>query len=123
MPDASEGFLEGLLDIPWAKTPTTSVFLSLDSGHGCLVVGYCPKQQTPETIDPQFRKNLNPLLGFGVPHFSTFFLKGTIMKIKVYTFFLPGYLKAQFWHLDEDEILRLRHLCSPPLAVQLVPGR
>ena len=33
-------------------------------------------------------------LGFGVPYFSTFFLKGTIMKYK-FILFLPGYLKAQ----------------------------
>ena len=32
-------------------------------------------------------------LGFGVPYFNTFFLKGTTMK--KLSFFLPGYLKAQ----------------------------
>ena len=40
----------------------------------------------PKTLSPK------PQLGFGVPYFNTFFLKGTLISLY---FFLPGYLKAQ----------------------------
>ena len=34
-------------------------------------------------------------LGFGVPYFNTFFLKGNHYEKKSLYFLLPGYLKAQ----------------------------
>ena len=36
-----------------------------------------------------------PFLGFGVPYYNIFFLKGALMNKSLY-FFLLGYLKAQF---------------------------
>ena len=72
-------FSRDLSTFSWAKTPTTSVFVSLDSGHGCLVVGYCPKQQTNETIDPQTVK-ASTLFWAVEYHTLVLFLKGTIMK-------------------------------------------
>ena len=52
----------------------------LGSGGGVFKLGRRPKlsEELSHQITPLV-KNL-PILGFGVPYFNTFFLKGTLMK-------------------------------------------
>ena len=58
---------------------------------GCETAGDC--RINPESLCYQPKALLNHKLGFGVPYFNTFLLKGTIMKYK-FILYSPWLLKS-----------------------------